>query len=555
MQNTQLRFGGRDYISRQTDVSKYGKTSVVSFFRPLHGEDHGIHIVKKDFLALKNSSVSNATTRYKTELKILQKLAQHRNLCNLYPFILGSSFSEGKESFILLAYSGITLTDFFKRNRDTIHVDDIRSIEFQMYFGYTVLWDIFNIRHSDATTNLDNYCIETTPCHSICSQIFRIEIAETEYIQIEFQSPYIVTLIDFASDQCNGDKWDDPIRFDSSRVIKLMERTTNTRSSSNSNLSFDSEANAMKILKCLAQKLSQWKVEAPGFYVSNKVPACSFWALLDTTFLDSQVFTTTKSFGKYTEIMKDGISLGCVKNIYHKQAIVPLTIREKPINTHQIKTFEIQPNQLKRKWSSDKVRMNTNYKLGVLREKRTQENYGERSQYDIEIQQLEEMKEFGDVHFTYFKNQAITKTELSFIDSDESYSLVFYPCLFDTKYVSVQITGSTGDKSLGVFAMVEISKGILFTKYEGPILFSNDCDSWPREFKTHLKSLEKGKNGTLISGLQRPIPCLGVGSLVNSSSECANAKFKHLDKKQEIYLESIRTISKGEEIFVDYVVI
>jgi hypothetical protein len=57
MQTVQLRHGGRDFTSRLTDVSKYGKTSVVSFFRPLRGDDHGIHIVKKDFLAVKGSSV------------------------------------------------------------------------------------------------------------------------------------------------------------------------------------------------------------------------------------------------------------------------------------------------------------------------------------------------------------------------------------------------------------------------------------------------------------------------------------------------------------------
>lgn len=99
---------------------------------------------------------------------------------------------------------------------------------------------------------------------------------------------------------------------------------------------------------------------------------------------------------------------------------------------------------------------------------------------------------------------------------------------------------------LGVFAKNEIPKNSVITEYCGNIaLYSRTL---PERHCTHIKSLKREING--IRGFQRPIPWMGVGSLLNSNIN-ANCTLECLDENQ-CYVVSTRPIKKDEELLLNY---
>ncbi len=191
-----INFLGKRYINYGNKRATAGLTSIVEFYTPEDGFDRGIHFVIKDLQG--KGAESKGATRYRTEIMILSKISAHRHLCNLYPVLL-SSIEE--ETSIVMSYTGQSLVDFCKSYRDTISEEDLRCIEFQIFFGFMMTHDVLGVNHKDGITNLNNYTISICPPHCTCYQIVYIQVSKEEFIRIGFSSRYIVHLIDFGSDE------------------------------------------------------------------------------------------------------------------------------------------------------------------------------------------------------------------------------------------------------------------------------------------------------------------------------------------------------------------
>ena len=123
--------------------------------------------------------------------------------------------------------------------------------------------------------------------------------------------------------------------------------------------------------------------------------------------------------------------------------------------------------------------------------------------------------------------------------------------IYDTPYIVIQ--KSMICVSLGVFAIQNVPSGTRLTEYCGQIISWEDIKGLDEWQKTHLRALSKMH--TAIDGIRLPQVFMGVGSFVNSSDGtpfAPNAKFSIDDVSNRAYITSIRDITQGEEILVDY---
>lgn len=119
--------------------------------------------------------------------------------------------------------------------------------------------------------------------------------------------------------------------------------------------------------------------------------------------------------------------------------------------------------------------------------------------------------------------------------------------VYDTDSVHVRMTPDMG---LGVFATKVIPNNTVITKYEGSVLelTYEEAGYVDDKYKTHWVSLSR--HFEILAGHNRPIPCLGVGSLINSSIE-NNVKFVNNDGNY-IKIVSCKDIQKGDQLFAMY---
>ncbi|OQX37420.1 MAG: hypothetical protein B0D91_06755 [Oceanospirillales bacterium LUC14_002_19_P2] len=113
----------------------------------------------------------------------------------------------------------------------------------------------------------------------------------------------------------------------------------------------------------------------------------------------------------------------------------------------------------------------------------------------------------------------------------------------------------------GLFARKCIPKGSHITTYDGDLylLSKADRESWLNTpvLRSHAKML-KGKSANacyVINGLKEYMPNRGLASLANDPANnfaFANSRLVYDDKKDILYLEALRTIEAGEEIFYRY---
>ena len=113
----------------------------------------------------------------------------------------------------------------------------------------------------------------------------------------------------------------------------------------------------------------------------------------------------------------------------------------------------------------------------------------------------------------------------------------------------------------GLFARKCIPEGSHITTYDGDLylLSSSDREKWLRNpnLRSHAKML-KGKSANacyVINGIRAYIPNRGLASLANDPANnfaFANSKLVYDNKKDILYLEALRTIETGEEIFYCY---
>ncbi len=337
----------------------------------------------------------------------------------------------------------------------------------------------------------------------------------------------------------------------------MKSRSQGSRSSSSKSHP-TSTASSVMVLKQLAKRLNEWHVRVFGFYSSDSTPPNSFWPILEGDFF-LKYFTITKSIGEVTKYMKDfALSLICVENILHKQTIIssdslsPQKISASLETTNKVQKI-IKPHELKKIWSQDKLRTQNNRKLAKLEENFKKQTFG-RPPCE-ELLMCRKLKIYGDLYYDYFNDlEEHSNPEESFSETEEEETIkeeTRLPWIFDSHLIEVRLTKTMG---LGVFATVDIAPKTKLTKYEGPILFSMDVEKWPIEFKTHIKSIERTSNGRVIAGITIPIPTKGVASFINSS-KTPNAKFKVDIKNLTVFAISTMMIEKGQQIFVDYVVL
>lgn len=119
---------------------------------------------------------------------------------------------------------------------------------------------------------------------------------------------------------------------------------------------------------------------------------------------------------------------------------------------------------------------------------------------------------------------------------------------------------------LGVFVVKPIEAGQCVTNYCGivnvastqkPSSSADEKDGDDKFDQTHILALSYGNAAANVDGLRYPLAHQGVASLVNSSSDRANAVFKihckNLSKWATIVAK--RRLEVGEEVFVNYPII
>lgn len=108
----------------------------------------------------------------------------------------------------------------------------------------------------------------------------------------------------------------------------------------------------------------------------------------------------------------------------------------------------------------------------------------------------------------------------------------------------------------GVFALCDISEHVLITAYEGLFVSHSSAFMNPPKQLDYLLShtaTVTGRHDYIDGYCIPPLPFYGVGHLVNSAvgtSYKANAVFQK--DKDQVFVKSICTIRKGEEILTDY---
>lgn len=539
---TTITFRGSEFISfvdLQDQNSRKTKHGEVLFFRQKELPDVKQFISKRSFLK----------KDFDNETRHLIDLQKVTSSSFSFPFLLNLSV---EDQTFFQPYLGIPYSSFIKSYHSLLDVDDFRSILIQTYLGLLTACDIGRVLDSDK--HCDNILIETLPRGFVASHTYRLQFTKDEYIEISFKSKYWVWLIDWGSartsNEVNGSSSSrsrsgghslhiQPSRCSPGTVLRIMHRLAlSLLPTDNPN-----RATLKGLLKsCPGIGLAEL------FTPNNPLLEGSI-NLVNKLICGEECRMCCDGHERSlaSRVVYDGDAITTIRYIRHKQQIIPESSEYTP--SHAIMdepVCDVKP----RKWSNDSARVGAYKKMRCkhLKPGRPPKNQlktsDEISKITLKRKASEELSKTGDM---IGRSKKATRAENPFTDIFTSANPDLFNFVYDTMYIYVEMT--MYGAGLGVFAKTYIPKGTNITEYCGVKDNHTNISLIDDVFKTHIKATKL--HFEAICGLYRPIPMVGVASLINSSTEPnVNLEIEH--ETQSVWAVSITDIGIGTELLADY---
>lgn len=491
---------GQTFISfpELKDANK-SKHAQLSFFR------HEAHPTVKQLV----SKLFFSCRDFKNELRHLTTLSQFSSASCSFPPIL---MAQEDNISIYQPFLGITYSSFLKNYHSGLSFSDLKCIFIQTFISLLVATDLANVLDTDKHS--ENILIETLPPNTTAHHLYHFQLTEDEFIKIEFECNYWVWLIDWAS----------------ARVANELGSTGSSNQKSGHTQQTSRASPSMTI--AMMQKLissrtpSDSPLRQPRIFQNLGLGVSDFFS--NSQLLDDPVIKITKRIHCDMKCKKEDF---CHHLSRQKQTRSPtahilydsgsissiLYLRHTP--TIRASSILVAEKSKKRKWSSEAVRVKTWRRMNAK-----QVNRGRKRKKMVESKQDEEelfeireaarlLYQTGDLAAR--KNHSQKHQESSESQSANPDHFGFF---YDTIYPYVKFKDFTG---LRVFARTFIPKGTNVTQYCGSKTADNTID-----------------------GFKRPIPLVGVASLINTSIN-PNVRYHGL------WIVSLKDIKVNMELLVD----
>lgn len=552
---TAITFQDFEFVSfsrMQDQNSPHTKHGEVLFFRQSHLPEVKQFISKRCFLK----------KDFENEIRHLTQLQKNVCCSFSFPFILKVSPAE---NVFFQPFLGIPYSSFIRSSHSFLDVCDIRSIFLQTYLGILAACDIGGILDSDK--HCDNILVETLPQGLVAAHTYRFQINKTEFIEISFESKYWVWLIDWgaakpaietgtgsrrslsrsSSSSASDQAQTRPSRCSPGTVLRVMHRYL---------LSIIPTDNLKR------PQIKNLLTSHPGLglaelFTPNNYLLCDSIRLINKTLScgeECRAYCDGHERGIASRILYDGDAITSIEYMRHKQQIMLDSVDSASTSLHPLTPAIHQQEKARKplKWSSEYARVKA-YRQKKIQHAKPGRPPRNRVSTEEETELIskkrkaaEELSKTGDMAERPKKiiRGTTEQTPSSVLLSSNPDLFKF---VYDTAYVYVQMT--TYGAGLGVFAKTQIPKGTKITEYRGTKENHADLSILDQTFKTHTKTIKRQFES--IYGLYRPVPMVGVASLINSSTS-PNVNLVIQPDAESVWAVSIKDIDIGTELLANY---